>query len=109
MWNSQNTTPSLAALCRLWAPRAVAAEAGHPRLADNYRRYPEIGEIHWLATAGKDKLQRALPAILLGENRRILLPEAPSSAEWKEEFTAYLGDPRIVRWLAKRGRSLAQR
>lgn len=82
----EELAPALAAVCRAWSPRAVAAEVGHPLLADHYRRYPEVGEIAWLVTAGKDKLHRALPAILAGENRRILLPE--TMPDWKEEFLA---------------------
>jgi hypothetical protein len=87
----EELAPALASLCRAWLPQAVAAEVGHPVLGDHYRRYPEIGEIHWLATQGKDKLQRALPAILAGENRRILLPEAPSADEWRPEFLSQVG------------------
>ncbi len=85
----EGLAPLLAEVCRKWSPRAVAAEVGHPLLADHYRKFPEIGEIHWLSTGGKDKLVRALPAILLGENRRILLPE--SKADWYEDFMMQVG------------------
>ncbi len=86
----EELAPALDAVCRAWGPSAVAAEVGHPMLADHYRRYPAIGEIHWLATGGKDKLVRALPAILLGENRRILLPDS-RPVDWYEDFVSQVG------------------
>jgi predicted phage terminase large subunit-like protein len=85
----EGLAPLLATVCRKWSPRAVAAETGHPLLADQYRRFPEIGEIHWLSTQGKDKLRRALPAILAGENGRIYLPE--SKPDWYEDFVGQVG------------------
>lgn len=70
--------PALAEVCRRWRPSLVACEVGgfQAALANECRRYPEIGEVRRLVAESRPnaKLRRALPAILMGENKRILLP-----------------------------------
>jgi hypothetical protein len=71
--------PLLAQVCRAWHPHHVAVEASgfQAALANECRRYGEIPEPRRLDPGGgaHAKLRRALPAIVMGENHRIYLPD----------------------------------
>lgn len=86
----EQLAPELANVCHLYHPSLVAVEVGHPTLHNEYRRYPSIPEIRWIKTEQKTKLTRALPAIMMGENNRVFLPNAPHA--WLEPFIDQLGD-----------------
>lgn len=73
----------IANVCKQFKPSFVAVESGHPSLNDDCRRYKAIPEIRWLNPESRDKLRRALPAIIMGSNGKILLP---TFAEWMDEF-----------------------
>jgi predicted phage terminase large subunit-like protein len=78
----------LAATCGIWRPHIVAVEQGHPTLANEVRQHPEIPEVRYLTTGGKNKLARAFAAIQWGDNKRIVLPE--KQEPWKEEYICQL-------------------
>lgn len=88
----ERLAPAIAAVCRRWTPQVVAIEVGHPTLKNEVRRYSEIPEPRWLERKGKGKLWRALPAIVAGENGRILLPAAGEQGEppWLEAYKTQL-------------------
>lgn len=90
-WPLEECVKNLAGVCRRWKPDLVAVESGgfQTALAIECRRYPEIGEVRRLKHEGKAKHQRALPAVVMAENGRILLPEA---APWLEAFVQQLQD-----------------
>ncbi len=75
----EQCVPLLAQVCRAWKPHQVAVEAQgfQTALAIECRRYREIGEVRRLDPGGgaNAKLRRALPAIVMGENHRIFLPD----------------------------------
>ncbi len=83
-YRPEELAPALAAVCRLHRPATVAVETGHPTLSTGYRKYPEIPEIRWINPESKDKLFRALNAIVMAENGRILLPKV--SQPWQERY-----------------------
>lgn len=88
-WPLDAVVPHLAAFCRFWRPDVVACDADgfQSALANECRRFPEIGEVRRVKSHSKTKLQRALPAIILGENGRILLPEG---APWLDGYCTQL-------------------
>jgi hypothetical protein len=63
--------------CRRWQPAFGVAEAEHfqAALVTEARRYANIPELRPVKTGSKNKLLRALPATVMGENGRILLPD----------------------------------
>jgi predicted phage terminase large subunit-like protein len=81
--------PKLASLCRKWRPSLVGVESGgfQTALAIECRRYHDIPEVRQLRAESKNKLRRAVPAIVMGENARILLPEA---APWLDGYVSQL-------------------
>ena len=83
-YRPEQLAPAIAGVCRKWHPSMVAVEAGHPTLSSEYRRHPEIPEVRWLSPESRDKLQRALPAIVMGENGRICLPQ--HTKPWEEGY-----------------------
>lgn len=100
----EQCVPRLAQLCRVWRPQQVAVEAQgfQAALANDCRRYPEIPEPRRLQPESKAnaKLRRALPAIVMGENKRIHMPSQATATlmrvagatqtHWSEEFVAQL-------------------
>jgi phage terminase large subunit-like protein len=82
--------PALATVCRRYRPHMVAIETGHPTLRDDCQRFPEIPQPRWLTPNNRGKLVRALPAIVMGENGLILLPDA--GADWLEGYFEQVGD-----------------
>lgn len=84
----EELAPALAEFCREVRPDLVAVETGHPTLANEYRRYRDIPEIRWLNTESKDKLTRALSAIIMGQNNRIFLPD--DDPPWLEDYVRQL-------------------
>jgi len=80
--------PAIAEFCRRWHPHMVAAEQGHPTLRDECHAYHEIPEMRWLSHRNLSKLQRALQAITMGENGRILLPDDPTP--WLDDYVAQM-------------------
>jgi phage terminase large subunit-like protein len=85
----EDDVPALAKVCGTWHPHIVGCEADgfQAALANDCRRYKEIPEVRRLKTGGQGKLKRALPAILMGENGRIYLPE---EAPWLDTFSTQL-------------------
>lgn len=85
----ENCVPLLAETCKRWRPQHVAVESQgfQAALANECRRYPVIPEVRRLDPGGgpNAKLRRALPAIVMGENHRIFLPD-----EDDEEFARTL-------------------
>jgi predicted phage terminase large subunit-like protein len=88
----EDCVPTLARFCRKWHPHLVGCEAlaFQASLANECRRYREIPEVRRLmpGSAAGAKLKRALPAIIMGENGRIFLPE--EEAQWQDPFIAQL-------------------
>jgi predicted phage terminase large subunit-like protein len=82
--------PTLDNLCYKWKPSCVAVESGHPTLRDECHKYPSIPEPRWLANKSKNKLTRALQAIMMGENYRIYLPDDTMDVPWLEPLTQQL-------------------
>ncbi len=84
--------PEIAGVCRRHRQALVAIEKGHPSLRDDCHKYPEIGEPRWL-DADKDKLRRALPAIVMAENQKIYCPtpEPPWLDEALEQLKDFTG------------------
>lgn len=80
--------PAMARLCERWSPSLVGVEAGHPTLRDEYRRFASIPEVRWLGVKNKNKLQRSLQAISMGENSRIFLPD--DEPAWLEPLVTQL-------------------
>lgn len=84
-------------LCRVcnpshgrWPPATVlAVEQGHPTLADDLGAY-RVPPVRWVKTRSKNKLQRALSAIFMGENQRIYLPGSPYPEPWLLEYVSQL-------------------
>jgi predicted phage terminase large subunit-like protein len=89
-WNLERVVPELAKCCGRWKPSLVCAESNvfQAALANECRRHAEIPEVRRLSHEGRSKLQRALPAVTLGENGRILLPE--KSAAWVGPYCSEL-------------------
>jgi len=88
-WPLKQIMPELAMVCRRWRPAAVGIEAVsfQAKLVDDARRFHEIPEVIPLMPHGKNKRQRAVGAILMGENGRIWLPP---SAPWLDEYMLQL-------------------
>jgi len=84
----EQLAPAIALACRQWRPFAVAIETGHPTLEYEYRRFPEIPDVRWMKPESKSKLMRALPAIMMGENKRIYLPGEPRA--WIDPYCQQL-------------------
>ncbi len=88
----EQCVPTLARFCRKWHPHLVGCEAlaFQAALANECRKYREIPEVRRLmpGSAQGAKLKRAIPAIIMGENGRIFLPE--EEAEWQDPFVAQL-------------------
>jgi predicted phage terminase large subunit-like protein len=81
----EHKAPTLAALCRRWRPHIVCGDddmLSETMLLD-CRRQRDIPEIRCLPISGKKKAERAMAAIIRGENGLIYLPE---SAPWLETF-----------------------
>ncbi|HEV3259947.1 MAG TPA: hypothetical protein VG013_23970 [Gemmataceae bacterium] len=78
----------LAAVCRRVKPHVVACEAYgfQASMANECRRFREIPEVRRMEPDYKAgaKMRRAYPAIIMGQNSRIFLPDEPSP--WKDEF-----------------------
>jgi len=73
----ENVVAFLAEECRTWRPSFGLAEAEgfQASLLLECRRYTEIPELRPMKTQGMNKVQRAVPAIVMGQNGRILLPD----------------------------------
>lgn len=84
----EELAPALADVCRDYHPHLVAVETGHPTLANEYRRHPEIPEIRWLSTESKNKLARALHAIMMCENGRIYVPD--NDPPWLYDYASQM-------------------
>jgi hypothetical protein len=88
----EHCVPRLARFCKKWKPHLVGCEAAafQAALANECRRHREIPEVRRLmpGSARHAKLIRAQPAILMGQNRRIFLPD--ESADWIEPFETQL-------------------
>ncbi len=80
----------LARFCRRHLPHVVAVESGgfQGALANECRRWHEIPEPRRLESRGRSKIQRAMSAIMWGENKRIYLPHA--NPAWQQPFCAQL-------------------
>lgn len=78
----------IAGVCRNHKPAFVAVESGHPSLRDDCVRYPEIPTVRWLNTGSKDKLVRAVPAVVKGAAGDIYRPK--KKADWWDDFEAQL-------------------
>lgn len=78
--------PELANVCRRWRPAAVGIEDGHPTLKTELRRWPDVPEVRWLRVAGRDKLQRAVPAMNKAFNGKLVLPE--KEQKWQAAYAA---------------------
>ncbi len=80
----------LAKVCQRWRPHVVGVEATsfQAAMADQCRRYPEIPEVRRLQVGNQQgmKLVRAFPARIMGENRRILLPNFAARGIGKESW-----------------------
>lgn len=72
--------------CLKWHPDLVVVEANgfQGKMADECRQYRGIPEPRRVEPHGKSKLQRALHAINMGDNQRILLPD--EDEPWLEDF-----------------------
>jgi phage terminase large subunit-like protein len=86
----EGCVPLLAACCRRWRPQYVVAESGGFQgalLLECQRNY-DVPEVRPVKPGGKTKLQRAVDAIILGENGKVLLPaEGP---EWLDGYRSQL-------------------
>ena len=73
----EQVVATLAGVCRTWQPAFTVVESGgfQTALAIECRRYLDIPECRQVKAQGRSKLQRALPAIVMAENGRILLPD----------------------------------
>ena len=91
---SRGAGAALADVCRRHRPHLVAVETGHPTLANEYRRHPDIPEIRWLTTESKNKLARALHAIMMTENNRLYLPDSdpPWLYDYASEMAGFTGN-----------------
>jgi predicted phage terminase large subunit-like protein len=90
-WPLERIVPELAKCCRLWRPAAVGVEGqGFQRsLVLECQYFPDIPQIRVLEPQGRAKLMRAVPAILMAENGKILLPARP--VPWMDDFCYQLG------------------
>lgn len=99
----ENVVNLLAEECRTWRPSFVLAEAEgfQAALLMECRRYSEIPEVRPVTTRSQAKIVRAMPAIVMGQNGRILLPDlavssvprttaAESGLEWLERYKSRL-------------------
>ncbi len=88
----EDAVPRLAQVCRVWDPALVGVEANgfQAALANECRRWASIPEVRRLhpGVAANAKMRRSLPAMLMGQNGRILLPS--SSQTWQEEYCRQL-------------------
>ncbi len=78
--------PMLARLCRRWRPRIVVGDddmLSETMLLD-CRRQADIPEIRCLPISGKSKVERAMAAIIRGENGLMYLPDRQDP--WVEVF-----------------------
>lgn len=80
----------LAKFCRIWRPDCVGTESDsfQGALANECRRYREIGEVRRFGSESKTKLQRAVGAIIMGNEGRVLLPDW--NPDWLPLFTTQL-------------------
>jgi predicted phage terminase large subunit-like protein len=86
----------LAVMCRKWSPQLVAGEDDilSQFMMIACREVQGIPEIRVLPVQSRDKLQRAMPAIIWGENGRIFHPD-PEPDWWevyKTQLAAFTGD-----------------
>lgn len=90
----ERCVPRLAEVCREWRPLFVCAESGgfQAAMLVECGRHAEIPAVRPVKPEGKSKLQRAYPAIVLGETGRILLPDdsTPSARGWLDGYMAQL-------------------
>lgn len=90
----EECVPLLARVCKKHRPSFVVAEstAVQASILRECESYPEIPPIRPVSPGGKTKLQRALTAILEGEQGHIYLPrEAPWLADYTEQLAAFTG------------------
>lgn len=92
-WGINELAPALAKFCAKYKPSLCGSETGHPTLRDQCRAFREIPEMRWFNYKGRrggtlDKLTRAMEAIRMGDNGRILVPER--NPEWLEDYVMEL-------------------
>jgi phage terminase large subunit-like protein len=90
----ETVVAELAKVCRKWHPNLVAVETGgfQTALAIECRRWREIPEVRRLEPewGANLKYRRAVPAIIMGQNRRIYLPETVQDHPWYLPYTEQL-------------------
>jgi hypothetical protein len=93
----EHVVPHLAEFCRKWKPNLVGCEASgfQASLANECRRHREIPEVRRLkpGSVKHAKRIRAQPAVLMGQNKRIFLPNdfAPWVEPFKTQLAAFTG------------------
>jgi predicted phage terminase large subunit-like protein len=72
--------------CAKWEPHIVIGDDDNLSysMQTHYRQYPHIPEVGLMPISGQSKIVRAQAAIILGENKRIFLPE--SQRTWYNDF-----------------------
>jgi phage terminase large subunit-like protein len=101
----EDAVAELGAFCKMWRPSLCVMEAGgfQTALAIECARHPAIPPLRQVKPQGRSKLMRAYPAIVMGENGRILLPDPTVSStttnvadgyqdqwSWLDEYIAQL-------------------
>lgn len=83
----EDKAPTLASLCRRWRPHIVCGDDDmlSETLLLDCRRQRDIPEIRCLPLSGRGKAERAMAAIIRGENGLIFLPE--KQLPWLDDFT----------------------
>jgi len=77
-------------VCREVSPQIVAIETGHPTLARQVEHYGAIPPVRWMGVGSRNKLVRALPAIMMGETGKIALPAV--EMDWQGPYVAQLSN-----------------
>jgi predicted phage terminase large subunit-like protein len=83
--------PKLALFCRPWAPLAFLAieELGFSKLLTREAaRHPDLPQVRAVKPGNRNKLTRAVSAIVAADEKRILLPE--DEPQWWEDSTTEL-------------------
>lgn len=90
----ENAVPKLAEVCRKWRPGLVVVESTgfQTAMAIECRKYLEIPEPRQVSPHGHTKLQRAFPAITLGQGGGIYLPAEDERCAWVDAFEDQLID-----------------